>query len=220
MWNRLEYRPLEGFVFAVTPFNFTSIAGNLPTAPAIVGNVALWKPASSAVYSAYYLMKLFKEAGLPDGVINFIPGSGAQVGEIMLNDPRLPLISATGSVAMGKQVAPVVAQRLGRCLLELGGNNAIIVTEDADLELAVRAVLFGAIGTAGQRCTSAGNIIVDRRILPLVRDQLVTRARAQATRSPARSDGAIIGSVTLRKTANGPAPSVAAASGTRSSLSL
>jgi len=87
MWNTLEHRALEGFVFAVTPFNFTSIAGNLPSAPTIMGNVVLWKPASSAVYSAYYLMKLFREAGLPDGVINFIPGSGAQVGNPVLQSP-------------------------------------------------------------------------------------------------------------------------------------
>ncbi|MEJ2054447.1 MAG: aldehyde dehydrogenase family protein, partial [Calditrichaceae bacterium] len=97
MWNRLEYRALEGLVFAVTPFNFTSIAGNLPTAPVLVGNVALWKPASSAVFSAYYLMKLFKEAGLPDGVINFIPGSGAQVGNPVMASPDLPGTGTAGA---------------------------------------------------------------------------------------------------------------------------
>ena len=84
MKNSMEYRALEGFVFAVTPFNFTSIAANLPTAPALLGNVAFWKPASSSVYSGYYLMKLFKEAGLPDGVINFVPGSGSQIGNQVL----------------------------------------------------------------------------------------------------------------------------------------
>ena len=88
MWNRSEYRPLEGYIFAVTPFNFTSIAGNLPTAPAIVGNVCLWKPASSAIYSAYHLMKLFEEAGLPKGVINFVPGSGDQVGTPAMSNPH------------------------------------------------------------------------------------------------------------------------------------
>ncbi len=97
MWNRLEYRPLEGFIFAVTPFNFTSIAGNLPTAPAIVGNVVLWKPASSAVYSAYHLMKLFEAAGMPKGVINFVPGSGGEVGDPAMSSPYLAGIHFTGS---------------------------------------------------------------------------------------------------------------------------
>ena len=87
LWNRSEYRPLEGYIFAVTPFDFTSIAGNLPTAPAMIGNVSLWKPASSAVYSAYWLMKLFEEAGLAKGVINFVPGSGGQVGTPAMTNP-------------------------------------------------------------------------------------------------------------------------------------
>ena len=100
VWNRVEYRPLEGFVFAVTPFNFTSIAGNLPTAPAMVGNVVLWKPASSAVLSAYVIMRLLQEAGLPDGVINFIPGSGRQVGDPVLASPDLAGIHFTGSTGV------------------------------------------------------------------------------------------------------------------------
>ncbi|MFQ6609766.1 MAG: aldehyde dehydrogenase family protein, partial [Fidelibacterota bacterium] len=97
IWNMVQYRPLEGFVFAVTPFNFTSIAGNLPTAPALMGNVVLWKPSSSSVYSGYFLMKLFKDAGLPDGVINFIPGSGRQVGDPVMESEHLAGIHFTGS---------------------------------------------------------------------------------------------------------------------------
>src|ERR1035438_5764794 len=97
MWNRLEHRPLEGFVFAVTPFNFTSIAGNLPTAPALMGNTVLWKPASTALYSAHFLMKLWKEAGLPDGVINMVPGSGASIGNPVLASSQLAGIHFTGS---------------------------------------------------------------------------------------------------------------------------
>ena len=97
MKNSLEYRPLEGFIFAITPFNFTSIAGNLPTAPAIMGNVSIWKPASSAVYACYFLMELLKEAGLPDGVINFLPGSGSTVGDPILNHPSLAGVHFTGS---------------------------------------------------------------------------------------------------------------------------
>ncbi|KPK93241.1 1-pyrroline-5-carboxylate dehydrogenase, partial [bacterium SM23_31] len=99
MWNRLEHRGLEGFVFAVTPFNFTSIAGNLPTSPVLCGCVSLWKPASSAVFSAHYLMKIFKEAGIPDGVINFIPSPGSQVGPVVMNSPNLSGIHFTGSTS-------------------------------------------------------------------------------------------------------------------------
>jgi 1-pyrroline-5-carboxylate dehydrogenase len=96
-WNRLEYRALDGFVFAVTPFNFTSIAGNLPTAPALMGNTCVWKPASTSVYSNYFLMQLLEEAGLPPGVINFVPGSGAEVGDPVVADPHLGGIHFTGS---------------------------------------------------------------------------------------------------------------------------
>ena len=97
MWNMLEQRPLDGFVFAVTPFNFTSIAGNLPTAPALMGNTVVWKPASSAVYSAHYIMQILQEAGLPDGVINLVPGSGGQVGDPVVASPDLAGIHFTGS---------------------------------------------------------------------------------------------------------------------------
>ena len=100
MWNRIEHRPLEGFIFAVTPFNFTSIGGNLPAAPALMGNVALWKPASSAIYSAYFMMELFREAGVPDGVINFIPGSGHKVGPTVMKDPNLAGVHFTGSTSV------------------------------------------------------------------------------------------------------------------------
>ena len=100
MWNRIEHRPLEGFIFAVTPFNFTSIGGNLPAAPALMGHVALWKPASSAVYSAYFMMEFFREAGVPDGVINFIPGSGHKVGPTVMKDPNLAGVHFTGSTSV------------------------------------------------------------------------------------------------------------------------
>ncbi|MBN1981773.1 MAG: aldehyde dehydrogenase family protein, partial [Chitinivibrionales bacterium] len=129
MWNRLEFRPLEGFVLAVTPFNFSSIAGNLPSAPAIMGNVALWKPASSAVYSAYYIMKLFQEAGLPDGVINFIPGSGSVVGGVTLNSPHLAGIHFTGSTETFQSMWKTVGDNLKnyvsypRIVGETGGKD-------------------------------------------------------------------------------------------------
>ena len=131
MWNRLEYRPLEGFVFAVTPFNFTSIAGNLPTAPALVGNVALWKPASSSVYSAYYLMKLWEEAGLPKGVINLVAGSGSQVGDPVMASEHLAGIHFTGSTAVFQGMWKTVGNNLNkmkyypRIVGETGGKDFI-----------------------------------------------------------------------------------------------
>src|SRR6185369_5955150 len=114
MWNRCEYRELEGFVFAVTPFNFTSIAGNLPTAPALMGNVVLWKPASTALYSGWFLMELFRAAGLPDGVINFVPGSGADIGDAVLASEHLAGIHFTGSTNVFNGMWHTVGENVGK----------------------------------------------------------------------------------------------------------
>ncbi|MFM7282639.1 MAG: aldehyde dehydrogenase family protein, partial [Planctomycetia bacterium] len=113
-WNRLEHRPLDGFVFAVTPFNFTSIGGNLPTAPALMGNTVVWKPASTSVLSNWYLMELLREAGLPDGVINFIPGSGASVGDLVIADPRLGGVHFTGSTGVFNGIWSAVGANIAR----------------------------------------------------------------------------------------------------------
>jgi len=132
MWNTVQHRSLEGFVFAVTPFNFVSIAGNLPTAPVLMGNVALWKPASSAVYPTYFLMKLFKEAGLPDGVINFIPGPGSKVGPTVLAHTDLAGIHFTGSTAVFQQMWHTVGTNIQsyksypRIVGETGGKDFCI----------------------------------------------------------------------------------------------
>ena len=140
MWNRVEYRTLEGFVFAVTPFNFTSIAGNLPTAPAIVGGVALWKPASSAVYSAYFLVKLLEEAGLPAGVVNFIPGSGGKVGNPVLANPNLAGIHFTGSTAVFQDMWKTVGENIAnykyypRIVGETGGKDFTFAHNSADVD--------------------------------------------------------------------------------------
>ncbi|HEV7589730.1 MAG TPA: aldehyde dehydrogenase family protein, partial [Longimicrobium sp.] len=112
MWNRLDHRPLEGFVYAVTPFNFTSIAGNLPTAPAMVGNVAVWKPAASTVYSGWYLMRLLMEAGLPPGVINFVPGDPVATSGVLLNDPHLAGVHFTGSTAVFQNIWKTVGDNI------------------------------------------------------------------------------------------------------------
>ena len=170
MWNRLEYRPLEGFVFAVTPFNFTSIAGNLPTAPAIVGNVVLWKPASSAVYSAYHLMKLFEAAGLPKGVINFVPGSGGQVGVPAMSSPHLAGIHFTGSTAVFQGMWKTVSENLKnmkyypRIVGETGGKDFIFVHNSADINALVVAVIRGAFEYQGQKCSAASRMYIPKLI--------------------------------------------------------
>ena len=170
MWNRLEYRPLEGFVFAVTPFNFTSIAGNLPTAPAIVGNVVLWKPASSAVYSAYHLMKLFEAAGLPKGVINFVPGSGGEVGVPAMNSSHLAGIHFTGSTAVFQGMWKTVSDNLKnmkyypRIVGETGGKDFIFVHNSADIDALVVAVIRGAFEYQGQKCSAASRMYIPKSI--------------------------------------------------------
>jgi 1-pyrroline-5-carboxylate dehydrogenase len=169
-WNRMEYRPLEGFIFAVTPFNFTSIAGNLPTAPAMVGNVVLWKPASSAVLSAYYLMRLWQEAGLPAGVINFIPGSGGQVGNPVLSSPDLAGIHFTGSTEvfqnMWKTIGNNIAQMkyYPRIVGETGGKDFIFAHPSADLKALVVAALRGAFEYQGQKCSAASRAYIPRSL--------------------------------------------------------
>jgi 1-pyrroline-5-carboxylate dehydrogenase len=165
-WNRLEYRPLEGFIFASTPFNFTSIAGNLPSAPAIMGNVALWKPASNATYSAYYLMKLFQEAGLPDGVINFIPGAGSKVGPIIMNSPALAGIHFTGSTATFQNMWQTVGNNIKnyksypRIVGETGGKNFIFVHKDTKIDELGTALIRGAFEYQGQKCSAASRAYI------------------------------------------------------------
>ena len=170
MWNREEYRPLEGFVFAVTPFNFTSIAGNLPTAPVIVGNVSLWKPASSAVYSAYFLMKLWEEAGLPPGVINFIPGSGGEVGDPVMASPDLAGIHFTGSTAVFQGMWKTVGNNINkskyypRIVGETGGKDFIFVHNSADVDALVVAAIRGAFEYQGQKCSAASRMYIPKSL--------------------------------------------------------
>ena len=170
MWNRMEYRPLEGFVFAVTPFNFTSIAGNLPTAPVIVGNVSLWKPASSAVYSAYFLMKLWEEAGLPKGVINFIPGSGSQVGDPVMASPDLAGVHFTGSTAVFQGMWKTISDNLQnskyypRIVGETGGKDFIFAHKSADVDALVVAAIRGAFEYQGQKCSAASRMYIPKSI--------------------------------------------------------
>ncbi len=183
MWNRLEYRSLEGFVFAVTPFNFTSIAGNLPTAPAIVGNVVLWKPASSAVYSAYYLMKLFETAGMPKGVINFVPGSGGEVGVPAMSSPYLAGIHFTGSTVVFQGMWKTVSDNLKnmkyypRIVGETGGKDFIFVHNSADIDALVVASIRGAFEYQGQKCSAASRMYIPKSIWTEFKEKYVAEIK-------------------------------------------
>ena len=176
MWNRIEHRPLEGFIFAVTPFNFTSIAGNLPAAPALMGNVSLWKPASSAVYSAYFMMKLFKEAGVPDGVINFLPGSGSIVGPEIIKSPHLAGIHFTGSTSvfqgMWKSIGASIHQYKAypRIVGETGGKDFCIAHESADIKALSTALIRGAFEYQGQKCSALSRAYIPKNIWPKLKE--------------------------------------------------
>ena len=158
--NSVELRPLEGFVFAVSPFNFTSIGGNLPSAPALMGNVALWKPASSAVYPAHFIMQLFKEAGLPDGVINFIPGRGSQVGPNVMNSPLLAGVHFTGSTAVFQGMWKHIGKNIQnyktypRIVGETGGKDFCLAHESVNKDALVTAMIRGAFEYQGQKCSA------------------------------------------------------------------
>jgi 1-pyrroline-5-carboxylate dehydrogenase len=183
MWNRVEYRPLEGFIFAVTPFNFTAIAGNLPTAPAMVGNVSLWKPASSAVYSAYFVMRLLMEAGLPPGVINFIPGSGSQVGNPVMASRDLAGIHFTGSTAVFQQMWKQVGDNIQnmkyypRIVGETGGKDFIFAHPSADVDAMVVAAIRGAYEYQGQKCSAASRMYIPRSIWPEFKKKYVAEVK-------------------------------------------
>jgi 1-pyrroline-5-carboxylate dehydrogenase len=178
MWNRMEHRPLEGFVFAVSPFNFTSIAGNLPTAPALCGNTVVWKPASTAVYSAHFLMRLFKEAGLPDGVINLVSGSGADIGDPVLASEHLAGIHFTGSTRVFHQMWRTVGNNIDkyksypRLVGETGGKDFIVAHASADPVALTTAIVRGAFEYQGQKCSAASRVYVPSNLWPGVRDAL------------------------------------------------
>ncbi|MGD2084487.1 MAG: aldehyde dehydrogenase family protein, partial [Chromatiales bacterium] len=178
-WNYVEHRPLEGFVFAVTPFNFTSIAGNLPTAPAMMGNVVLWKPASSAVYAAHFIMDLLEEAGLPAGVINLVPGSGSEVGDPALASPDLAGIHFTGSTDVFKGMWATVGQNIARykyyprIVGETGGKDFIFAHPSADVPALVTALVRGAYEYQGQKCSAASRAYIPRSLWPRVQKGLL-----------------------------------------------
>jgi 1-pyrroline-5-carboxylate dehydrogenase len=175
IWNYVEYRALEGFVFAVTPFNFAAISGNLPTSPAFMGNVALWKPASSVVYVCYHLMKVLEEAGLPPGVINFVPGSGAQVGDPALDSPDLAGLHFTGSTSTFQGMWRTMGQNLTkyksypRIVGETGGKDYIFAHPSAQVQPLVTALVRGAFEFQGQKCSAASRAYVPKSLWADVR---------------------------------------------------
>ena len=170
MHNHLEYRPLEGFVFAVSPFNFTSISGNLPTAPAIMGNVSLWKPASTSVYSSFFIMKLLEEAGLPSGEINFIPGSGITIGNLVMNNPHLAGVHFTGSTEVFQNMWNTIGNNIKaynsypRIVGETGGKDFILAHESSNIESLGTAMLRGAFEYQGQKCSAASRCYIPKTI--------------------------------------------------------
>jgi 1-pyrroline-5-carboxylate dehydrogenase len=178
VWNRMEYRPLEGFVFAVSPFNFTAIGGNLAGSPALMGNTVVWKPASTAALSAYYLMRLLREAGLPDGVINLVYGSGAQIGDAALASPELAGIHFTGSTpvfqSMWKTVGDTIARyrNYPRIVGETGGKDFIVAHPSADVEELATAIVRGSFEYQGQKCSASSRVYAPSNLWPELRERL------------------------------------------------
>ncbi|HEX3534629.1 MAG TPA: L-glutamate gamma-semialdehyde dehydrogenase [Gemmatimonadaceae bacterium] len=179
MWNQLDYRPLEGFVYAVTPFNFTSIAGNLPTAAALMGNTVVWKPASSAMLSAYYIMELLEEAGLPPGVINFVPGDAGMISDKLLSHRDLAGVHFTGSTAVFNSMWKTIGASMSRyksyprIVGETGGKDFIIAHASADPAALSVAIARGGFEYQGQKCSAASRVYIPESIWAEVRDRTV-----------------------------------------------
>ena len=179
MLNRMEYRALEGFVFAVTPFNFTSIASNLNLAPAIMGNTTVWKPSTTSLYSNYLLMKIFKEAGLPDGVVNFVPGRGSLIGEVVTKSPHLAGFHFTGSTATFKGIWKNIAANIDsyrtypRIVGETGGKNFVFVHPSADAQEVAVALVRGAFEYQGQKCSAASRAYIPKSLWQEIKERMV-----------------------------------------------
>ncbi len=182
-WNYVDYRPLEGFVFAVTPFNFTSIAGNLPTAPAIMGNTVIWKPASTSVYSGYFLMKLWQAAGLPDGVINMVPGSGGEVGNPVIDSKDFMGLHFTGSTAVFNGMWSTIVKNFDkyrgypRIVGETGGKDFIFAHESCDTEALKTAIVRGSYEYQGQKCSAASRSYIPRSVWNKIKDDLTAQIK-------------------------------------------
>ena len=208
MWNQLEYRGLEGFVYAITPFNFTSIGANLPTAPALMGCTVVWKPAASAMLSAHYLMQLLEEAGLPPGVINFVAGDAAAVTSEMLSHRDLGGIHFTGSTAVFNEMWKTVGASAGnyrsypRIVGETGGKDFILAHPSADVDALSVAIVRGGFEFQGQKCSAASRIYVPRSLWSAVRDRvagMMTDIRMGDVRDFRNFMGAVIDEKAFKK---------------------
>jgi len=178
VWNRLEQRPLEGFVFALTPFNFTAIAGNLPSSVAMMGNVVVWKPADTQIYAAYLLMKIFHEAGVPAGVINLIYAHGPDAGEVIFNHPDFAGIHFTGSTAVFQEIWKTIGNHIHqyktypRIVGETGGKDFIVVHPSADVKVANTAIVRGAFEYQGQKCSAASRVYIPKSLWPTLKKRM------------------------------------------------
>ncbi|MBK6938785.1 MAG: L-glutamate gamma-semialdehyde dehydrogenase [Planctomycetes bacterium] len=183
MWNHVEYRNLEGFVLAVTPFNFTAIGGNLPTAPALMGNVVVWKPATTALHSNWVVMKILREAGLPDGVINFVPCDGPTLGDAALPHRDLAGVHFTGSTGVFNRMWKTVGESMAnyksypRLVGETGGKDFVFAHPSADVDALVIALLRGAFEYQGQKCSAASRAYIPQSLWNVVRDRLVAETQ-------------------------------------------
>ena len=179
MWNQLEYRALEGFVYAVTPFNFTSIAANLPTAPALMGNTVVWKPASSAMFAAHYLMKLYEAAGMPPGVINMVAGDAGMISKALLSHRDLAGVHFTGSTEVFNDMWKTIGASMGsyrsypRIVGETGGKDFILAHPSADPAALATAIVRGGFEFQGQKCSAASRVYVPSSLWNEVRDRSI-----------------------------------------------
>ncbi len=178
--NQTEYRPLEGFVFAVSPFNFTAIGGNLPAAPAMAGNTVLWKPASTAVYSNYMVMRILEESGLPAGVINFLPGPGSEIGDYALKHPDLAGVHFTGSSETFRHMWKTIGENIAnyktypRIVGETGGKDFVVAHSSADKDELITALVRGAFEYQGQKCSAASRAYIPESLWKDIRDDLIS----------------------------------------------
>lgn len=184
MWNRLEYRPLEGFVYAITPFNFTSIAGNLPTSPALMGNAVLWKPGRTTVFTGYYIMKLLEAAGMPPGVINFVAGDSGAITNTVLSHPQFAGVHFTGSTAVFQSFWRTIGENIHkyrsypRIVGETGGKDFIVAHASADADALITAIVRGGFEYQGQKCSAASRVYIPDTLWHHVKDSLLSQVEA------------------------------------------
>jgi 1-pyrroline-5-carboxylate dehydrogenase len=190
MWNRVEYRPLEGFVYAITPFNFTAIAGNLPSSAALMGNVVVWKPAATQVYSANVIMQVFKEAGLPDGVINMVMGDSGMVSDVVLSSPHLAGVHFTGSTGVFNDIWKTIGNNIAtyktypRIVGETGGKDFIIAHPSANAAQVAVGIARGAFEFQGQKCSAASRVYIPQSLWPAVQAKLEADLKSMKMGSP------------------------------------